>query len=200
MSGVLISLESLDGGGKSSVADHLSDSLDDVVVTKEPSDLWTGGMVREALEDDEASSAYTFMAFMLDRIHHIEEVIKPALENGRVVISDRYSDSSRAYQSTQLTPLFDSGRSGAWPYINSVMAPWTVTPDLTLYLDISVDTALERCDRGDKYENRENLEQVKKNYDLVNRLYQGRIRTVDAERPLDEVKQECLEIVQGEIE
>ena len=62
-----------------------------------------------------------------------------------------------------------SGSVDRW--IEDVFANWSVEPDITIYVDISVDTALERCDQADKYENREVLEAAKENYE---RLYRGR--------------------------
>lgn len=197
--GFFLTVEGLDGSGKTTVVEALSEAFNDVVVTQEPSDLWTGEIVRDSLSSEDDPSLTTFHQFMSDRVNHIEKTIVPALEEGRLVISDRYGDSTRAYQPHQLLDDFDDIQQARW-YIDSVMAPWSVVPDLTLYLEIGVDTALNRCDRGDKYETRENLEQVKDNYEWVNFQHQDRIAKIDAERSADVVAERCIERLNQEVE
>jgi dTMP kinase len=133
---------------------------------------------------------------MADRVHHIDNLIKPALNDGTMVVSDRFADSTRAYQNTALGEhMMEEYGYESEPYIESLMEPWNMEPDLTLFLDISVDTSLERCEGGDKYEKREFLAAVRSKYKELENKY-DRFVTVDAERPKDHVRGEVIGIVE----
>jgi len=159
--GSFIAIEGLDGAGKSTIVDAIDETYG-IVQTQEPSELWTGKQVRRALQSDTAPFM-DFNLFMADRHHHIEKTIKPAVEDGEIVVSDRYADSTRAYQPYQLRKEMKNPHG----YIRRMMEPWTYEPDLVIYVDIGVDTALERSSGEDKYEHREMLEEVKQNYNIV---------------------------------
>ena len=190
-----ISLEGLDGAGTTSIARAIGEEYPNSVSTKEPSDLEFGKQVRERLSQEDSDSMIDFFLFMCDRIDHINKEVQPAHDDGELVVSDRYGDSTRAYQPVALSNsgvFEDQMTAKAW--IESVMAPWEYTPDLTIYLDISVDTALERADGDEKYEKRAFLEKVRDNYEGVveSDAHGGRIVRVDAERPLEEVEKSVL--------
>lgn len=189
---MFVSLEGLDGSGKSTVVEAIENEYLDATTTAEPSELWTGKQVRRCLTDEEIDPLTDFYFFMGDRIHHIENVVRPVAENGGFVISDRYADSTRAYQPVALgqSDYFDS-QVDAKLFIEATMAPWNYEPDLTLYIDISVDTALERCDEEEKYEKREFLEQVKQNYDALVET-QDRIVRIDGEQSKEAVRRSAL--------
>lgn len=189
---MFITIEGLDGSGKSTVLDAITDRYPSAVTTSEPSTLWTGEQVRRCLSDEDVDALTDFYFFMGDRVHHIQNKVRPADEQGKLVISDRYADSTRAYQPVGLTNAgyFDS-QTQAKIFIEETMAPWNYEPDLTIYLDISVDTALHRCDATEKYEKREVLEEVKENYDALVDSKDRMIR-VDAEQSAEEVKAEVL--------
>jgi dTMP kinase len=194
--GTFVAIEGLDGSGKTSVVEELERELD-VVTTSEPSEFWTGEQLRKALRSD--TDAFTdFFLFMSDRHIHIEQLIKPAVEDGELVVSDRFADSTRAYQNYQLADEFRSGPH-CWKWIEDVMEPWSYPPDLVVYLDISVETALERCDGEEKYEQRGMLEAVRGNYARVlasnPNPQQTTYERVDAEQELESVKDEVIEIV-----
>lgn len=98
---MLIATEGLDGAGKSTVRDHLIEhfSEENVITTTEPfDDEWLGLQVRDAISDDSTHPLSVFLVFMADHVYHYDNVVKPALEDGNVVISDRYIDSRYAYQ------------------------------------------------------------------------------------------------------
>lgn len=160
--GTFISIEGLDGAGKTTLINALDEQFD-VVTTSEPSEFWTGEQLRKALSS-ETPEFTDFFLFMADRHYHIESLIKPNIEAGKTVISDRFADSTRVYQPYQLG---DSRLEFPAHWIESVMAPWNYPPDIVLYLRIDVDTALERADSDEKYENRDMLEQVKENYESL---------------------------------
>lgn len=188
MTGNFITVEGLDGAGKTLVVKAIKRKFD-AETTCEPSEFWTGKQVRKALRND--TPAFTdFFLFMADRHYHIEEFIKPAVEQGRTVVSDRFTDSTFAYQPVQLQDELDDPVD----WMGKVMAPWNIRPDLTIYLDISVDTALERADGEEKYEKREMLEQVKQNYEYLRDLSENEDRyiTVDGEQSKAEVRREVL--------
>lgn len=166
--GVLIAVEGLDGAGKSSAAEGIEawgEQQDDegVVVTHEPTDMWTGERVYDALGMD-TDGLTDFYLFCADRREHIAKRVKPALERGAVVVSDRYADSTRAYQTHRVADALDIEYGEARRHIDEIMSAFTIEPDVTIYIDVPVDVAMERCSGADKFEKRENLRKVKKAY------------------------------------
>jgi len=188
---LFISLEGIDGAGKTTVAGSLQNEWDDVVVTREPSEMWTGKNVRNALQNEEINPLVDFFLFMSDRKNHIEEIIKPSLDDGCLVVSDRYADSTRAYQRDNLRGHVPSPES----YINNVMQPWTFEPDITFYLDVSIETALERMDGEDKYEKEEYLRRVKGNYEDLMQYYGDRMVRIDGEQSKEDVLDDVMDFV-----
>lgn len=191
---MFVSLEGMDGSGKSTVLDAITDEYPNVVTTREPSDLKYGQMVRERLSDESSNGLIDFYLFMCDRINHIEERVKPGVEQGRLVVSDRYADSTRAYQPVALTgedKYFQSEWEAKY-FIEQSMEPWNYKPDLTLYIDISVDAAIERAAGDEKYEKREFLTKVSDNYKALCESKE-RIVRIDGERPKEEVVASALD-------
>jgi dTMP kinase len=183
----------LDGSGKTTVIEAIKDEYPNAVTTSEPSELWTGDVVRRCLQDEDIDPLTDFYFFMGDRVEHIEETVRPADEAGKLVVSDRYADSTRAYQPVALgkSEHFDS-QTTAKLFIEETMAPWDYEPDITIYLDISVDTALERCDEEEKYEKREFLEKVKENYTALVESERERFVVIDGEQSKDEVARQAV--------
>lgn len=163
-----ITVEGLDGAGGTTLVEAISEEYPNAVTTSEPSDLEYGQLIRRNLSQD-TDPIIDFYLFMADRRDHIEQRIRPADEKGKLVVSDRYADSTRAYQPVSLAgdgkPFDSSWRAKL--FIEQTMAHWNYEPDLTLYIDISVDTALERASGDEKYEKRQFLERVKDNYDAL---------------------------------
>ena len=201
--GTFIVLEGIDGAGKSSVMATIEHEFDDVVPTSEPSELWTGEVLRRALQE-ETHPVTDFFLFMSDRHKHIEDVIKPAVSKGKIVVSDRYSDSTRAYQPLQVSQVFDSEHdpynSEVTDWIEGVMEPWNYEPDFVIYLRISVDTALERADLDEKYETRETLEQVRDWYEYMSAKSQfgsgPEYVVIDGEQPKSDVASDVVEAIE----
>lgn len=191
---MFVTIEGIDGSGKSTVIEAIKDGFDNVTTTAEPSELWTGRQVRECLQDETLNPLTDFYFFMGDRVNHIEETIKPVNDSEGIVVSDRYADSTRAYQPVALAQSdhFDT-QIDAKIFIEETMDAWNYVPDVTIYIDISVDTALERCDQEEKYEKREFLEQVKGNYDELIDIEPGRFIVIDGEQSKDEVAEEAIE-------
>lgn len=197
-----ISCEGLDGSGGTTLVREIDEHYNNVVTTAEPSEREYGQLVRRNLGDETTDPLVDFYLFMADRRDHIERVIETADNPHTLVVSDRYADSTRAYQ-----PITLAGESSAKPFdssweakmfIEQTMARWNKEPDLTLYVDISVDTAIERSSGDEKYENREMLEQVKDNYDAIADT-QERVVRVDGEQPIDEMVEEAIEIIDRKI-
>lgn len=185
---VFLTVEGLDGAGGTTLVGAITERYPDAVTTAEPSGRQYGRLVRENLSIDHSDPIVDFFLFMADRRDHIEEVIKPAAAKNKLIVSDRYADSTRVYQPVALSgegKPFESSWQAKF-FIENAMTHWNYEPDLTLYLDISVDTALERADEDEKYEDREFLEQVKENYDALADTT-DRIVRIDGEQSKEEV-------------
>jgi len=196
---VFCTVEGLDGAGGTTLVEQLSQKYPDSVRTSEPSDLQYGQLVRERLSDESSDPIVDFYLFMADRCNHIEQRVRPANESGKLVISDRYADSTRAYQPVALAGDTDEKPlDSQWEakfFIEQTMSFWNYKPDLTLYLDISVDTALDRADCSEKYEKRQFLERVKKNYDALADS-KKRIVRIDAEQSRASVVSDAVAAVE----
>ncbi|MCE8426191.1 MAG: dTMP kinase [Candidatus Methanoperedens sp.] len=186
--GKLITLEGIDGTGKSSIARMLGTSFPHAVLTMEPTDSWIGKLVKKSIESDTDPLAELFL-FVADHAEHVAKVIRPALFEGKLVISDRYSDSRYAYQGATLKNKFDD----AMEWIENIHEGWTLVPDLTILFTIDPSIAVSRCcDRGDKtkFEKIEFLRSVQENFLLLAEKEPGRFVLIDAGRELDIVAHE----------
>lgn len=193
---VFCTVEGLDGSGKSTVLDAITSEYPGAVTTSEPSDLEYGQLVRHNLSQD-VDPLVDFYLFMADRKVHIEQRVRPADESGKLVVSDRYADSTRAYQPVALTGddrPFDSPWE-AKTFIEQTMAPWCYEPDLTLYIDVTPETAIERSSGDEKFEDVEFLTEVHKNY-IALADARERIVTIDGEQRKDSVKSDALETIE----
>jgi dTMP kinase len=179
-------VEGIDGSGKSTVIESIQQELEEVNVptktTHEPSPNWTGPVVRQAIDDDETHPMTDLHFFVGDRAYHIKHSIVPALQQGKVVISDRYSDSTRAYQQENIAGFVSEPRS----HIEEMLGSWHLEPDLTLLLDVPAEEGVERASDDDKYEVPEFLKSVRNNYlELADEF--DRIITIDATQPEERV-------------
>jgi dTMP kinase len=146
--GKFITFEGLDGSGKSTQLEKLARSLRahglSVTVTREPGGTTTGERIREVLLHSATSglSSFTEMALMFaSRAQHIDEIVLPALAEGRIVLCDRFTDSTEAYQG--------GGRklgSKAVLQMHEILCG-NLQPDLTLLLDNDLAFSLERARR-----------------------------------------------------
>jgi dTMP kinase len=200
--GRFITLEGLDGAGKSTHLEWLRAALTArgvaLTVTREPGGTPLGEALRALLLDARQSydaETETLLMFAARR-EHIAKVIEPALAEGAWVLCDRFTDASFAYQ---------SGGSGVeWAKVE-VLERWvqgTLEPDLTLYFDVSPDVGRLRTSAikaPDRFEQeRESFhERVRAAYLRRAREHPARIRVVDANRGLDAVRTELAVIVES---
>lgn len=196
---MFITVEGLDGSGTTTLVEGLGKKYKSVTTTAEPSDMWTGTGVRRCLNDSTTDPLTDFYFFLGDRVNHVESRVRPLDELGEIVISDRYADSTRVYQPISLAESdhFDT-QAEARLFIESSMSRWLYEPDITVYLDVSVDTAINRSDGKEKYENREYLEQVKWNYDRLVENESDRFIVIDGEQSEEDVLADTISALQSE--
>jgi dTMP kinase len=177
---LLITIEGIDGSGKSTLVSALRGSLKDLdpVFTREPGSTWVGDAVRRAIAErvDPVTEALLFVA---DHAAHLEAVVRPALHGEKIVISDRYTDSRYAYQGVML-----EGKIPDPPgWLRALHNGWTVVPDRTFLLLIPVEKALQRLP-GDKrrehFEDGPFLEKVQRNYVTLAEAEPARFILLDA--------------------
>ncbi len=176
-------MEGIDGSGKSTLYRGLEERLEDLnpLFTREPGSPYLGDAVRRAIAENSDPLAEAAL-FVADHAVHLATVVRPALEEGRLVISDRYSDSRFAYQQVSLKGHHPNPKS----WLTAVHSRWSIVPDITFLLLISPQTALNRVgSRGERehFEQEEFLEEVQKNY--LERMAENPTRfiLVDAELP-----------------
>ena len=195
---MLVTLEGLDGSGKTTVWEALHDVYPDAVFTREPTDdSWYGEAVNRAIDDDDADPLATLFLFTADHADHLSRVVRPALADDELVFSDRYSDSRYAYQGASLR---DSELKRPMEYIMGIHAAFTRPPDKTIYLDVDPETAAARSGKTNKFEQSAYLAEVRANYERLIEAEPERFVRVDAtqspEAVLDDVES-ALEVVLG---
>ncbi|MCL2549352.1 MAG: dTMP kinase [Methanimicrococcus sp.] len=187
MIGKLVTFEGIDGSGKSTMRARLQ-AVNEInplspagtVFTREPTkDTLTGEAVYAAIENNVDPLSELFL-FLADHAAHIEKVVRPAVENGKLVISDRYSDSRCAYQGATLQNAIPD----AFNFVRRLHEPWTIKPDLTFLFDIPPEVSCERCkDRGaqTKFERVDFLNAVTANFSRLAKDEPERFVILDAE-------------------
>ena len=195
---MFISLEGIDGSGKTTQAKLLAGALDeDVVLVREPGGTETGERIRQVLKDPALTldPLAELLLFCAARAELITQVVGPARERGRDVVCDRFSDSSVAYQGVarglgaeRVEEICDLATGGVWP-------------DLTILLRIESERAAARIGRrvADRFEG-EGIElqrRVAQGYDEVARGHPDRVRVIDADHDRDWVHAAVLAEVQA---
>jgi dTMP kinase len=185
---VLITLEGIDGSGKSTLMENLHAALADLdpVFTREPGATWVGDAVRRAVRE-RADPITEALLFAADHAAHLDRVIRPALEAGRLVISDRYTDSRYAYQSITLEGVIPSPLS----WLEALHAGWTVRPARTFLLILPIEDAMNRI--GDlatreHFESPEILARVQARYLELASADPTRFVIVDARKEKEEIQ------------
>ena len=204
MQGKFITFEGIDGSGKSTQLRKLSGDLRarsiDVITTHEPGGTPLGRRLREAFLETEETVApmAELLLFAADRAQHVEFLIKPALAEGRTVISDRYADATFAYQG--------AGRGFPEETVNEIirLATGGLKPDLTLFFDITIENALrrmaERHESG-KGQNRMDVEtaefysNVRKAYLAIAKAEPERFKVLDANGSLEDTHAQVIHAI-----
>lgn len=199
--GVFITLEGVEGSGKTTQAALLADSLraagHRVIVTHEPGGTRAGQAIRAIFLDPAVSLevAAELLLVLADRAQHVREKLKPALAAGEIVISDRYADSTVAYQGYARGVDLKFLRE-----LNRLATDGTM-PDLTIVLDCRVPTGLARIQsrmsraaarRPDRFEG-ESAEfhtRVREGFLAIARCEPERVAVIDSEQPLETVSAE----------
>lgn len=189
---MLVTLEGLDGSGKSTVRAALEDRFPDAVFTREPTTSWYGDTVRRSIGDEDADSLAELFLYTADHADHLSRVIRPALERGALVVSDRYADSRYAYQGATLEGMM----ADPLEYVRRVHEPFTIVPDRTIYLDVPPETAVERADATNKFERLEALTAVAANYERLLDAEPDRFVRVDATRSVEAVQADVVAAIE----
>ena len=200
MSGLFITIEGIECVGKSTNAKFISDLLNKknikTHVTREPGGTSLGEKIRKILlfeQDDSISPLGELLLLFAAREKHINEVIKPNLEQGKWVISDRFTDASFAYQGF--------GRGLGFDQVNQLkqIIQNDFDPDLTFLLDAPIDVIKSRrkLNPNDRFESedRQFFERVRQGYLQLASVFEDRVRIIDATQPIEQVQSEiqsCL--------
>lgn len=192
--------EGIDGGGKSTIARMLNDQLvtsfgRDTVLTAEPSGSWIGDCVRKANKEDVNDFAEALL-FMADRAQHTQEIAR-SVEEGKVVICDRYYISTLAYQGVTLERLVPD----AVLWLRAVNAPIIRRPDITFYFMIEPETAMKRMKARDEMSKFEKLDFLKKVASIYEEMSVSdpSAHIIDASMPVEDVFAEVLKAVQQNV-
>ncbi len=193
---MFITLEGIDGSGKTTQAELLAKALgDDTVLVREPGGTAASERIRELVADPgvELDPVAELLLFCASRAQLVAEVIRPALDAGRDVVCDRFSDSTAAYQGAA------RGVSVEIAVSVNLVATGRLDPDLTILLRIDPERAAARGLGDDRFE-REGIEfqrKVAEAYDRLARSDPGRIAVIDAEGSSEEVHARVIETVEA---
>ncbi len=198
MTGKFITLEGMDGAGKSTHISNIIQILQaqghEVISTREPGGTALGEKLRELLLHENMHPETETLLMFAARREHIDRVISPALVRGAYILSDRFTDATYAYQ---------CGAKGVPASKIQLLEQWVqadIQPDITLLFDVPVEVSLDRLATArspDKFE-RENAEFFTRiRHAYLQRAIENpaRFRVIDANKPLEEVKKTVEDII-----
>ena len=198
--GKLITFEGGEGCGKSTqikmFAQYLNDKKIDYIISREPGGTEIGEKIREILLHCKSNISPTveFLLFSASRAEHLDKVVRPALNDGKVVLLDRYYDSSFVYQ----------GYAGGLKLDDiaqvTKFAIDEAEPDLTFILDINYEEGLKRKAKDQNLQNLDRIElkgkqfhcKVREGYLKLAKVFKNRIVVIDAEQPVDKVFKDII--------
>lgn len=198
--GMFITFEGADGCGKTTqqmlAADYLESKGYEVLITREPGAKGLGEDIRKILLDYKGpvSERCESLLFLADRAQHVDNMILPAIEKGQIVLCDRYTDSTVAYQGY--------GRQQNLERIKKLndFATNLLKPDLTFVFDIDVETSMQRVgkekDRMES-EGKEFHNRVRNGYLKLAEEEPNRIKVLDAAKSIDEIHEEVVNILEA---
>ena len=189
--GKFITLEGVDGAGKTTHVEFIKKYLSDLginfVMTREPGGTLLGEQLREILLHDEMGAETETLLMFAARNEHIEKVIRPNLKEGKVVISDRFTDATYAYQ---------AGGKGVKEKKIDILKEWVqanLQPDLTFLFDLSIEISIERLNKTrnlDKFEREEKSfhENIRQKYLLLAKASPERFCILNSEESIEEIQ------------
>lgn len=202
-SGIFFTLDGIDGAGKSTqlslFCEWLRQQRSDVVTCRDPGSTRLGEAIRALLLDRHDLAIHRrseMLLYMAARAQLVEEVIRPALDRGEVVLSDRFLLANVVYQAHA------GGLSVEQTWEVGNIAAGGITPDLTMVLDLDVETAFARLDRQRNHRDRmesqglEFLSRVRKGFLAEAQRNPQKIVIIDASRSVDEVQQQIRDAAQ----
>ncbi len=199
--GLFITLEGIEGAGKSTAVDFIEDFLTkeghDVIKTREPGGTVIGEQIREILlknENDTLTYDTELLLVFSARAQHIQEVILPALSSGKIILCDRFTDASYAYQG--------GGRGIDASRIN-LLEKWVqgdLRPNLTLLFDLDVSIGIQRTKKrsyADRFEQEEVnfFEKIRNTYLERAKNEPQRFRIINSASSLESVKEQIITIL-----
>ena len=186
MTGVFLAIEGIDGSGKTTVAKHIHDFLTErgieVILTQEPTKGPIGDVIRKSLGKLELHPYQRALLFAADRHGHVTDVVMPALQEGKWVVTDRYLYSSLAYQGAE-------GVDMAFLRFINGFAP---DADAVIHLEVPPDIGVSRLKNHDRFEDTEFLRKVKAVFEEI--LPRNTV-TIDAGKPIETVLGKAEEVV-----
>lgn len=192
----LVTFEGIDGAGKTTLVAGVQAALEaagsNALFTREETPSWLGEAVRRSIATG-ADPLVTLYLFLADRAQHLAD-LQPDLAAGRLVVSDRYHDSTRAYQSVTLAPRFGGvAKFDAW--LAAQCADWLVRPVRTYLVDLDADVAVARMggrDETTRYEKAGFLGKVRAEYLRIAAAAPDRFVVLDATRTPEELVADVL--------
>ncbi len=197
--GVFITFEGADGSGKSTqlelVADYLKNKGIDFIKTRDPGGTDLGCKIREILlnYDGNVAPLCELFLYLADRAQHIEEKIMPALNEGKVVLCDRYVDSTMAYQGYARELGMDKVLE-----LNNTVAKGLM-PDLTFIFDVNTEVAMNRVgNKKDRLESEAESfhKKVREGYLKLVEKFPERIKLINSNQSIKEVQNEVMPSVE----
>ena len=202
MNNRFITIEGCEGSGKTSIIRLLCEELEkrgiSYLSTREPGGSKISEQIRNVIlnvENTKMDYMTEALLYAASRRQHLEEIVKPALNAGKVVICDRYLDSSLAYQG------YARGLGIDEVYNINMYATSGFLPDLTIYIDIPVEIGLGRIKDNNRDVNRLDLEKiafhnkVREGYLKIAKMYPDRIKVIDGNASLDVVFARVIEVL-----
>lgn len=201
--GLFITFEGTDGCGKTTQIELLKTYLEakgcKVILTREPGAKGLGTKLREILlnYDGEVSSNCESFLFLADRAQHVDTLIKPAIERGEIVLCDRHTDSTVAYQG------YGRGLDLEQIHMLNNLATSGLKPDITFLFDIDIETAQQRVGKSkDRMESAgmEFFKRVRQGYLEIAKSEPQRVKVLDATQKVEDISQKVIEYVNNLIQ
>ncbi|MBU0278558.1 dTMP kinase [Gemella sp. zg-1178] len=195
MLGKFITFEGIDGSGKTTIIKFIGEYLlkqgYEVVVTREPGGTKISEKIRSIILFEDIDAKTEALLFAASRRQHIKDKLLPELTAGKIILCDRFLDSSIAYQA------YGRGLSKEDILVINNFAIDNLSPDATFYFDVDVEEALSRASNRSDNNNLDNEKKdfyinVKKGYDKLALQQEKRIIRVNANKSIEEVKFEVI--------